>query len=324
MPLPLPHQGRHRRVRSRRLHRRHLRRPRQPGTGRCSRAAAPPSSPHVPGGQLMITTEVENYPGFPKGIQGPELMELFKAQAERFGTRVVTGDVTAVDLSTARSASRSTEGEIAAPRRSSSPPARRPSGWASRRSRSSRTTASRPAPPATARSSRGASCRRGRRRHRDGGGDLPDPVRPKVTIIHRRDEFRASKIMLDRARRNPKIALITNAVVDEILGELPRPGVTGVRAARHARQLDARAAGRRRLRRHRPPAEHGAVPGPARHGRGRLPQGASPADRAPRSRASSPAATSPTTSTARRSPPPAPAAWPPSTPSASSRTDTLP
>src|SRR4029077_18058342 len=52
---------------------------------------------------------------------------------------------------------------------------------------------------------------------------------PKVTIVHRREEFRASKIMLDRAANNPRITLLTNAVVEEILGELPRPGVTGVK-----------------------------------------------------------------------------------------------
>src|SRR5882757_3360789 len=68
----------------------------------------------IPGGQLMITTEVENYPGFPKGVQGPELMELFKAQAERFGTRIRTSDVTAVELGNRPFHIKASDGEVSA------------------------------------------------------------------------------------------------------------------------------------------------------------------------------------------------------------------
>ncbi len=68
----------------------------------------------LPGGQLMITTEVENYPGFPKGVQGPELMTLFKEQAERFGTRIRTADVTDVDLSSRPFHVTASDGELTA------------------------------------------------------------------------------------------------------------------------------------------------------------------------------------------------------------------
>jgi thioredoxin reductase (NADPH) len=186
----------------------------------------------IPGGQLMITTEVENYPGFPEGVKGPALMELFKAQAERFGTRVHTADVTAVDL------------------------AERPFKL---------TTSSADAPEVIAETviiatgasakwlgipseqrfqnygvSACATCDGALFKGRDlivvGGGDTAmeeatflTRYATKVMLVHRRDEFRASRIMIDRARRNPKIEFITNTAIDEILGDLPRPGVTGVR-----------------------------------------------------------------------------------------------
>jgi thioredoxin reductase (NADPH) len=183
----------------------------------------------LPGGQLMITTEVENYPGFPKGVQGPELMELFKAQAERFGTNVFTADVTTVDLSDRPFRITSTEGELMAESLIIATGAS--AKWLGIPSEEKFKNFG---------LSACATCDGALFKGRDlavvGGGDTAmeeatflTRFSPKVTLIHRREEFRASKIMLDRARRNPRIELVTNAVVDEILGALPRPGVTGVR-----------------------------------------------------------------------------------------------
>lgn len=177
------------------------------------------------GGQLMITTDVENFPGFPDGVMGPELMEQMRKQAERFGTRIVTSNVTDVDftdrpfkvwvgqdLYEAESIVISTG---ASARWLGIPGEERLTGFGV---------------------SACATCDGFFFRDKElvvvGGGDTAmeealflTKFASKVTVIHRRDEFRASTIMGTRVLEHPKIEVMWNSAVDEIYGETLVEGV---------------------------------------------------------------------------------------------------
>jgi thioredoxin reductase (NADPH) len=172
-----------------------------------------------PGGQLTITTDVENYPGFPKGILGPELMELFKEQAVRFGTETRYETVTEVDFSKRPFRCRTDEGEY----------------FGHTVIVSTGASAKLLGLPKEARLmghgvSACATCDGAFFKGKDvlvvGGGDtaMEESIfltryASKVSVVHRREALRASKIMQDRAQKNPKIAWEWNSVVEDLFDD---------------------------------------------------------------------------------------------------------
>ncbi|MGI9591467.1 MAG: thioredoxin-disulfide reductase [Myxococcota bacterium] len=178
------------------------------------------------GGQLMLTTDVENYPGFPEGVTGPGMMDLFQKQAERFGAQVLMEDATAIDVS-----SRPFRVETAAKTWTcdalvlDTGASAKWLGIESEERLQNRGV------------SACATCDGALFRDKPmavvGGGDtaLEEALfltrfATKVTLVHRRDELRGSRIMQERARANDKIEFAWNSVVDEIVGD---DAVTGVR-----------------------------------------------------------------------------------------------
>ena len=185
----------------------------------------PSSTSDQPGGQLMLTTDVENYPGFPDGVMGPELMVMFRAQAARFGAEFLTEKVTAVDFSerpfkvSVRDRHFTADAVIVSTGAQSLmlglEAESRLLGYGL---------------------STCATCDgfffRGQEIAVAGGGDSAveeatflTKFASKVTLIHRRDTLRASKIMQERAFNNPKIEIMWNTVVQDLVGDTKLEGV---------------------------------------------------------------------------------------------------
>jgi len=179
------------------------------------------------GGQLMITSEVENYPGYPDGVLGPEMMQEFRRQAERFGAEFITDDVTRVDFSERpfRVWTGDEEHRAEAVIVSTGANARQLGLDSEKRLQGAGVSYC-------------AVCDASFFRDGEivvvGGGDSAmeealflAKFASKVTVVHRRDTFRASKIMVDRATANEKIEFVFDSVVEEALGDEGR--LTGVR-----------------------------------------------------------------------------------------------
>jgi thioredoxin reductase (NADPH) len=183
-----------------------------------------PTQQMIPGGQLMFTTEVENYPGFPHGIDGKEMMAKFRAQAVRFETRVVTDDIVACDLSKRPfTLTTGAHGDLRAQAVIIATGAKAKWLWLPNEQRLAQQGGG---VSACAVCDGALPAFRNQHLVVIGGGDTAmeeahylTKFAAKVTVVHRRHEFRASKIMQDRLLASPKVEVAWNSQVSDVLGD---------------------------------------------------------------------------------------------------------